>query len=270
VTGAELARIVAMQRWVEEATATRVEPWRFGVAVFTDDFPRRYDSNFLRVEKPVGTTTPGELAAEADRLQAHLSHRELIVEDVDAGARLAAGFRELGYVIERLAYMALRTEPSDAPTPALPVREVTPQMLRPTLVAINLAMDGMAPADAEMLADFRPVSAERAGARYFAVELDGVLASYCELYLHEGVAQVEDVNTLERFRNRGAARAVVLAAIAAGRAAGADLVWLLADADDWPQHLYAKLGFEPVGGAWQFTTMAPQHQRMQGATASAP
>jgi ribosomal protein S18 acetylase RimI-like enzyme len=268
VTAAELARIVTMQRWVEEATATRVEPWRFGSAVFTDDFPARYDSNFLRVEKPVGTATPGELAAEADRLQAHLSHREVIVEDVDAGARLAAGFRELGYLVERLAYMALRTEPSDAP--ALPVREVSPQLLRPTLLAVNLAMDGMAPADAEMLADFRPVSAERAGARYFAVELDGVLASYCELYLHEGAAQVEDVNTLEAFRNRGAGRAVVLAAIAEAHAAGADLVWLLADADDWPQHLYAKLGFERVGGAWQFTKMAPQHQRMQGAAASAP
>jgi ribosomal protein S18 acetylase RimI-like enzyme len=268
VTAAELARIVTMQRWVEEATATRVEPWRFGSAVFTDDFPARYDSNFLRVEKPVGTATPGELAAEADRLQAHLSHREVIVEDVDAGARLAAGFRELGYLVERLAYMALRTEPSDAP--ALPVREVSPQLLRPTLLAVNLAMDGMAPADAEMLADFRPVSAERAGARYFAVELDGVLASYCELYLHEGAAQVEDVNTLEAFRNRGAGRAVVRAAIAEARAAGADLIWLLADADDWPQHLYAKLGFERVGGAWQFTKMAPQHQRMQGAAASAP
>jgi len=268
VTAAEQARIVAMQRWVEEATATRVEPWRFGSAVFTDDFPRRYDSNFLRVEKPVGTATPGELAAEADRLQAHLSHRELIVEDVDAGARLAAGFRELGYVVERLAYMALRNEPPDAS--ALPVREVSPQTLRPTLIATNLAIDGMAAADAEMLADFRPVSAERAGTRYFAAELDGVLTSYCELYLYEGAAQVEDVNTLEAFRNRGAGRAVVLAAIAEARAAGADLVWLLADADDWPQQLYAKLGFERVGGAWQFTKMASQHQRMQGAAASAP
>ena len=90
------------------------------------------------------------------------------------------------------------------------------------------------------------------------------------MYLYEGAAQVEDVNTLEAFRNRGAGRAVVLAAIAEARAAGADLVWLLADADDWPQHLYAKLGFERVGGAWQFTKVASEQQRMQGAGASAP
>ena len=45
---------------------------------------------------------------------------------------------------------------------------------------------------------------------------------------------------------------------------------ILADADDWPRHLYAKLGFAPVGGAWQFTKMAPQHLEMQGAAVSAP
>jgi ribosomal protein S18 acetylase RimI-like enzyme len=268
VTAAELARIVAMERWVEEVTATRVEPWRFGSAIFTDDFPGRYDSNFLRVERPVGAATPAELAADADRVQAGLGHREVTVEDADEGARLAAGFRELGYIVERLAYMVLRTESSDGP--ALAVREVSPETLRPALLATSLAIAGMSRTDAEMLADFRPVSAARAGTRYFAVELDGVLASYCELYLHEGAAQVEDVNTLEAFRNRGAGRAVVLGAIAAARAADADLVWILADADDWPQHLYATLGFEHVGGAWQFTKMAPQHRQMQGAAASAP
>jgi ribosomal protein S18 acetylase RimI-like enzyme len=267
LTSAELARIVAMQRWVQEATATRVEPWRFGSAIFTDDFPGRYDSNFLRVEHPVGAATPEALAAEADRIQAGLGHREVTVENADAGARLAAGFRDLGYTVERLMFMVLRTDPSDPPGT---VREVSPETLRTTLIATNLAIAGMSQADAEMLADFRPVSAARAGTRYFAVELDGVLASYCELYLHEGVAQVEDVNTLEAFRNRGAGRSVVLGAIAAARAAGADLVWILADADDWPQQLYAKLGFEQVGGAWQFTKMAAQHREMQGAAVSAP
>ena len=268
MNSSSLARIVAMQRWVQEATASRVEPWRFGSAIFTEDFPGRYDSNFLRVEQPLGATTPAALAAEADRVQVGLGHREVTVENAEEGARLAAGFRDLGYIVERLAYMALRAEPTDGP--AMAVREVGPDALRPTLLATNLAIAGMSRADAEMLADFRPVSAARAGTRYFAVEIDGVLASYCELYLHDGAAQVEDVNTLEAFRNRGAGRAVVSAAIAAARAAGADLIWLLADADDWPQNLYARLGFAQVGGAWQFTKMAPQHREMQGAAASAP
>ena len=48
-----------------------------------------------------------------------------------------------------------------------------------------------------------------AGARFFAARVDGVLASYCDLYSDGQTAQIEAVQTLERFRNKGLARAVV-------------------------------------------------------------
>ena len=38
---------------------------------------------------------------------------------------------------------------------------------------------------------------------------------------------------------------------------GADLVWLLADADDWPKELYGKLGLDPIGSCWQYTKPPP-------------
>jgi len=44
----------------------------------------------------------------------------------------------------------------------------------------------------------------------------------------------------------------VLSAAAAARDAGAGLVFLLADQDDWPRHLYGRLGFDPVGPEWEF------------------
>jgi ribosomal protein S18 acetylase RimI-like enzyme len=259
-----------MSRWVADSTATRVEPWRFGSVVTTDGFPGRYDSNFLRVERSVGTTTPSELAAEAERWLGAFEHRELVVEDEREGSRLAAGFRDLGYLVARHVVMVQR-EP-DEPDPAHPAAvEIDAATLRPAVVATNLAIAGMRQTDAEMLADFRAFSAARAGTRFFAVELDGVLASYCELHTHEGVAQVEDVNTLEAWRNRGAGRAVVRAAVAAARADAADLVWLAADADDWPQHLYAKLGFEPIGSSWLFTKLPPDPgTALPDETASAP
>ena len=50
----DAARIRAFTRWLEEATSTRTEPWRFGTALFNADFPGRWDSNFLRVERSVG------------------------------------------------------------------------------------------------------------------------------------------------------------------------------------------------------------------------
>jgi hypothetical protein len=45
---------------------------------------------------------------------------------------------------------------------------------------------------------------------------------------------------------------VVTTAVAAAREAGHELVFLLADDEDWPKHLYRKLGFEPVGYLWDF------------------
>ena len=71
--------------------------------------------------------------------------------------------------------------------------------------------------------------------------------------MHEGVAELDDVHTLERFRGRGIARGVVGRAAREARDEGADLVFLIADDADWPKDLYAKLGFDPVGRFWQFT-----------------
>ena len=54
--------------------------------------------------------------------------------------------------------------------------------------------------------------------------------------------------TLARLpRERGHAKAIVLAAVAAAQAAGDATIFLTADAADWPQLMYAKLGFEEVG-----------------------
>ena len=53
--------------------------------------------------------------------------------------------------------------------------------------------------------------------------------------------------TLPEFRNRGLARSVVSKAIEEGRRIGADLVFLTADANDWPKELYRKLGFDEIG-----------------------
>ena len=74
----------------------------------------------------------------------------------------------------------------------------------------------------------------------------------CELYLEGGTAQIEDVATAERFRKRGLATAVVITAVEAARAAGADFIFLIADAEDWPKQMYAKLGFEEIGITYEF------------------
>ena len=105
----------------------------------------------------------------------------------------------------------------------------------------------------ERFAALRQVVQRAAAGRFFAQRIDGRLAGLCELYLEDGLAQVEHVDTLEEFRGRGVARNVVLRATHEGHAAGADLVIIEADLDDWPIALYRRFGFDEIGRTWSFT-----------------
>ena len=81
--------------------------------------------------------------------------------------------------------------------------------------------------------------------RYFAVEVEGQIAAYCELRGDGATAQIEDVNTLAAYRGRGLGRMVVQHALDRARETH-ELVFIEALADDWPKELYEKLGFETI------------------------
>ena len=76
--------------------------------------------------------------------------------------------------------------------------------------------------------------------------------SAAELYSDGRTAQIEDVATLSAYRGRGHAKAAVTRAVEEALATGHELVFLVADGDDWPKALYAKLGFEEVGSRFAF------------------
>ena len=103
-----------------------------------------------------------------------------------------------------------------------------------------------------------------------AGEPDEPLAAMCTLFLDgdvngRRVATVEEVGTLERRRGRGLARAVVLAAVAHAGRWGADLIVVPADADDWPQLMYARLGCAPVGRQVALTRRLRRRDSVSGA-----
>jgi ribosomal protein S18 acetylase RimI-like enzyme len=134
------------------------------------------------------------------------------------------------------------------------VEECTFEEVYPLMLETDLSSHGGMTKDAaETNAAVRRVFVDLTDARFFAVRVDGVFAGFGELSVHDGVAELDDVHRLERFRRRGIARAVVGRAVREARDAGADLVFLIADDADWPKELYATLGFDPVGGYWQFT-----------------
>lgn len=247
-----LARTLAFERELVASVSTRLVPFTRGTAYLNDGYPERWDSNFLWVDDV--DTDAGELVAEADRVlgEAGLAHREIRIDDDAYGGSVASGLAGSGYGGDRLVVMALR-RPADRPASSAAAEEVDLATLRPAL-EIVLRREPWATTEeiVRALADFRGELERHAGARFFCARIDGEIAGMCELYVRGAIAQIEDVNTLEEFRDRGLARAVVLRAADEALVGGAGLVFLHALDDDWPKELYAKLGFDPIGHVWSF------------------
>lgn len=223
---------------------TRVEETPSGRAVFTDELPHRLDGNYLWVDR---YADPEELVAEAEQHERRL----IFVPDPEIGDRLTPWFRQEGWRVDRHVVMAQLREPERQADLGL-VRELREEDLRP---ARRRVLSGHRWATEEVLAQIfaaKRLIGERVRARFFGVELGGEVVSYADLYQDGAEAQVEDVGTLPDHRDRGYASAVVLAAIASARRDGAEFVFLVADANDWPKELYGRLGFDTVGNYTKF------------------
>jgi ribosomal protein S18 acetylase RimI-like enzyme len=229
-----------------DMAGSRREVFRFGTAVFTPERLLRYDSNYLLVEDVPEDVPAAQLAEEAERVQgaAGLPHRLLLFRDAGLGDRFAPDLQEAGWRVERHLLMAHRRPPAREVNTRI-VTEVSSDVIRPARESQIRSYPWGTPEVAVQLLDAKkhiPVEA-----RFFAVLVDGEVASYSDLYLDGEVAQVEDVATLPKHRERGYASAVVLRAVEEAHAAGAELIFLVADADDWPKELYRKLGFDELG-----------------------
>jgi ribosomal protein S18 acetylase RimI-like enzyme len=246
-------RAMAFDRGVFARTAERVERWQRGTVLISPSFPRLWDSNHVMVDDAAGLSAE-ELVAAAEPLQraAGFPHRQLRVDREDQGATLAPGFSELGWMIQRHCFMVHRRAP-DRPSPE-PAAEVTREAIRPAqeeYLASEPMLVGQDDVRLQIIAHAPRVEAAVA-VRYFGAPADGPVLAYAKLYSRGGIGQVEDVATVPRGRGRGLARAAVLAALEASRAEGNDLTFLVADEDDWPKELYAKLGFDRVGRIHKF------------------
>jgi ribosomal protein S18 acetylase RimI-like enzyme len=249
----DLGRALDLAWRLQERTSTRIEPFPWGTALYRDDLSQRYYSNFVRIEQPLAGVDVDDLVRATDRALEGLGHRQIQVDDEDDGRRIALGMAERGFKADHSALMALRRDPDRRGNLEV-VDEMSYTDARPFLVEVyRRELTGNDAALVDRFADFRRVVQEAANGRFFAQCVEGRTAGLCELYLVDGVAQVEHVDTLEEFRGRGIARNVVLRAVDEARAAGADLVVIGADLDDWPLDLYRRFGFDEIGRTWAFT-----------------
>ena len=220
----------------------RAEPCRFGVAVYDDRVPTRYDSNHLLADAVPEDAEAQDLVAEADRLRRPM----IFFRDEAPGERLASGFAALGWRVDRHLVMVQRRPPERTPLPGL-VRELDADALHTARRRLIEHYPWATPKVIESLYRAKGLIAERVDTRFLGIVVGGEVVAYADLYLEPPAAQIEDVGTLEDHRGRGYASTLVLHAAETARRAGADLVFLVADAEDWPQHLYRQLGFDAVG-----------------------
>jgi GNAT superfamily N-acetyltransferase len=259
----DIRSLMAFDRTVRVGGATSVTEIPAGLVIRHSELPTLYHLNALLLDAPLAPGLRDSLAltALADEQLAELGHRHVVLDDADAAEELAAALALKGWVQQRVLLMLRVREPDRSSQPGL-ARRLTAEEAHALQLEITAAeapgetgaKGAVADALVRMLVSGQ--EALRAGTRslVFGAALEGgPAASMCTLFAGDGIAMIEEVGTLERFRGRGLARAVVSAAVDAALELGCERIFVPADADDWPQLLYVKLGFEPVARQVSFT-----------------
>lgn len=246
-----LQRIRAVQRAMVRGRATRVVEIPGGFVALNEVVPVSYEHNLAVLSEPLPDPAAALDAVEQTMGAAGLPHRRVVLQTAAPPPAYLGRLGE-GWKRERDLLMAQTGNP-DRPAAGRAVELTWPEVRGSYVESWRQTFPDDDPDVWRQLADRRDETARACTVRHFGVVVDGGIAARAELRLRAGAGQVEDVETLEEHRGRGYAREVVLAAAAAARAAAADLVWLLADTDDWPRELYARLGFVEVGGNTAFS-----------------
>jgi hypothetical protein len=247
-------RLLAFELELDEGVFDQVHRESWGRLFLTPSAPLVWDANWVGIEQ-TGLSLAQVVAIADDALGGEgMGHRTICVLDEADGHRLGADLeadadRWPRWEVERTRYMLWQGgDVSPAPDPAREVRLAQIADLRKALIAESMppTVDQL-DATVDQLFELNRRYGEVAGDRWFVAPTDGEPASACCLLRLGGIAQVEEVATLLSGRERGYARAAVVAAIAAAQADAAEFIFLTAEAADWPQLFYARLGFETIG-----------------------
>jgi GNAT superfamily N-acetyltransferase len=249
VTDVDLASMFgAMVRRSAWRLASSWQPVEGGWSARTDSLPLVWTLNSLHLDACASVEVLERLAA---RYQGDLSYRHALVDgsvDAEVETELIAG----GWSVERDCVMAMNAMPPDLVRADVVIAEVI-DLSEGELLELMEAwlLEEQPLLDAERIGQVlefcrREATAwteRRLGVRGATGEPLGV----ARLRIRDHVAWIEDVYVTRSARGAGVGRAIVTEAVRASFAGGCTTVVLAADADDWPRHLYATIGFREVG-----------------------
>ena len=245
-----LARALAFTWAVAETISDEVVRLPEGTLLRTPSLPGAHSVNALRIE----ASQPGLTLADGAALcAAHLPglpYVHLLVEDEATSDRLAGAAASEGWRVERILVMGLTGSPEREPDTSR-VREGDLEEVL-DLTDEWYVEEGEATSP-EVAADLREMTRREHAAtperRFVIDDPPGRLAAMTSMRERDRVCQLEDVYVKADVRGRGHARALVTHAAAFARRDDHEVIFILADEDDWPKGLYASVGFTPLGRA---------------------
>lgn len=255
-TTSDRDELLAFELALDEQVCDEVHRESWGRLFLTPSAPLVWDANWVGIEE-VGLTVAQVVAIADDALGGEgFGHRTICLLDEADGRRLGEALEAEAahwprWEVERTRYMLWRGSSAEPPRDpeAQEVRLAEIEGLRRAITVEEAVPTGIEQPAAvvDQLLDLDHRYGKAGGDRWFAAPASGEPLSCCRLLRLGEIAQVEDVGTLTRARERGLAKATVLTAIATAQADSASTIFLTADAADWPQLFYARLGFETVG-----------------------
>jgi ribosomal protein S18 acetylase RimI-like enzyme len=225
----------------QAAVCDVIEPWEHGTVIRATRHPTYWDYNLVRVEDDADIGADA-VVAFADEALAGLAHRRVGFEVVPAGERVRAGVKALGWRVTRLVWM--RHEGARPPATGLDVEQVAYDAVRHLRVAWH--QEDFPGVDfADHFDHEREVDMHRNPQVFAAFEQDRPVA-FAQLERAGDSAEITSVYVHPNQRGRGLGTAITQAAIA--EAGEVSDLWIVADDEDRPKELYARLGFRP---AWK-------------------
>jgi len=254
----QLRRIEGFLDKLNANVCDRVVEWPGGLAYLNASLPKIWDINFLDVH---------DASLSADKIEAHAeellwetgcSHRRVRVRDPVLGAALDRDFRDRGWDTDIHVVMAHRRTPNRVIDTSMvqELGEGTWPGRDEQLRTYTFANDDETMR--QMRAFYLRLLTAGSG-RDFAIVEDGKPVSFALLYSNGDIGQIEDVATLEPYRNRGYSWRVLARVLDESRSRN-DLTFLVADERDWPKDFYAKLGFDAVTHHYFFLKRPPDDQ----------
>ena len=228
-----------------ELCADQVQQIDEGWVARTPSLPAVWGLNHVRL---LAEVTPDRAVELCRRHLEGLAFHHIFVDHEAAASRLAESLGEAGWEVDVDVHSVLARDPDREADTSMVIEPEEEEALavmgrwQAEDRALNVNEDGLRQLLESERLTWRARRARRLGIR----GPDGRLAGITLVFSDGPVAQVEDVYVIPEARGRGYARALVTRAAALAREHH-ELTFIVADHNDWPKQLYAKLGFDPVG-----------------------